>query len=558
MQKLNNWKKLSMIAVLAAGLMAGCSNQNEGGANSPGTKDEDNGGKRATITSTIYDRGTVPNGMGTIEDNMWTKWINENGPANVKFTAIPRWESQSKLNVLFASGSAPDLIFEFGTSIRNSLFDQKQLLPIGDLIENSSVEYKAMLEKFPQLKQAGTKSDGKLYEVGRVNEVYPLMSFFIREDWLAELGLEAPATTEEMIQVAKAFTENDPDKNGQDDTYGIAGYQHGDTAGLIRYMFNANWFNVDENNEIYVGLENMKAAAEFKRDLYNAGVVDKDFLTDKDAAKAKQDFLNGKVGMISWSAMDYVSFSSKELETLKQNVPNAKLKVIPLPKTSVGQHTMVWNNPVQMTTVVNKHAKDPEAIIKHIDFLTKVDTGKVFRYGIEGTHYKTGANGCPEISDQDKYKNEVTWASDYDLLHSRLEEGKCGFNEAFFNETVQSQKEGLRLFKEARDTYMTDLPVGEGITHSEHMPQLPKDMQVTFTNLATPISDIFSKAIIGGDKYTVDQAMKDAQDKWNNGGGKEIEAWYKEWWSKEKDNVLVWDDFYAIYEQQMAEYQSTK
>ncbi|GJM77404.1 hypothetical protein HMSSN036_96200 [Paenibacillus macerans] len=52
---------------------------------------------------------------------MWTKWIHENGPVNVKFVAIPRWESQSKLNVLLASGSAPDLIFEFGISIRNQL-----------------------------------------------------------------------------------------------------------------------------------------------------------------------------------------------------------------------------------------------------------------------------------------------------------------------------------------------------------------------------------------------------------------------------------------------------
>ncbi|PZD95762.1 ABC transporter substrate-binding protein [Paenibacillus sambharensis] len=553
--RMGKWTKLPLIAAMAAGLLAGCSG-NSGGTENGDTPQtaSDKAEKKGHITSTIYDRGSVPNGMGTIEDNMWSAWINENGPANVKFTAVPRWESQSKLNVLFASGSAPDLIFEFGTGLRNTFFDQKQLMPLDDLIANHSVEYKALMEKFPQLKQAGTKTDGKLYEVGRINEVYPLLSFFIREDWLEKLNLEAPKTTEEMIAVAKAFTENDPDGNGVKDTYGIAGLQFGETPGIIRYMFNANWINVNENDEIELGLPNMKAAAEFKRQLYEAGVVDKDFLTDKDGAKTKQDFLNGKIGMIGWMTGDYTSFATKELDTLLHNVPGAKLKVIELPATPVGHHTVVWNNPVQMTAVVNARAKDPETVMKHIDFLTRIETGRMFKHGMEGVHYTKGANGCPEITDQEKYKNEVSWAGDYAMLYSRLEEGKCGYTETFFNESIPVQKEGLRLFKEARDVYMTDLVVGEGITHSEHMPQLPKEMQVKMSNLTKAIDDLFTQAIIGGSKYTVEQAMKDAEAKWQSGGGAEIEAWYKDWWSREKDNLLRWDDFYEIYKQQQEEF----
>ncbi|MEK4058807.1 MULTISPECIES: extracellular solute-binding protein [Paenibacillus] len=547
------WMKGLMVGALGAGLLAGCSGGNGGEADGKQAKEE-SGEKRGNISSTIYDRGAVPSGMGTIEDNMWSKWINENGPANVKFTAVPRWESQSKLNVLLASGSAPDLIFEFGTSIRNTLFDQKQLLPLDDLIENTSVEYKALLVKYPELRKAGTKTDGKLYEVGRINEVYPLMSFFIREDWLNKLGLQPPATEEEMIEVAKAFTDQDPDGNGKKDTYGIGGLQFGDTAGLFRYMFNANWVNVDKNNDIVVGLNNMKESTAFKRSLYEAGVVDKDFLTDKDGSKTKQDFLNGKIGMYAFMTGDYTGFAAKELDTLTQNVPGAKLKVIPLPTTSVGQYTMVWNNPVQMTAVVNARAKDPEAVMKYIDFMTKTETGRTFKNGFEGTHYKVEADGRMVITDQEKYKNEVSWASDYAMLYSRLEEGKAGYTESLFNEDIPVQQEGLRLFREARDVYMNHLQVGEGLTHSEHMPQLPKGLQVKFNNVTTEVNDIFTRSIISGSKYTVEQAAADAQKKWENGGGKEIEDWYKEWWGKEKDNVLVWSDFYKIYEQQQADY----
>ncbi|MNP70862.1 hypothetical protein D3C76_1671560 [compost metagenome] len=90
------------------------------------------------------------------------------------------------------------------------------------------------------------------------------------------------------------------------------------------------------------------------------------------------------------------------------------------------------------------------------------------------------------------------------------------------------------------------------------MPQLPKELQVKLTNVTTAINDIFTRSIIGGSKYTVEQAATEAQQKWEQGGGPEIEAWYKDWWGKEKDNVLVWDDFYEIYEQQQADFEKAE
>ncbi len=46
---------------------------------------------------------------------------------------------------------------------------------------------------------------------------------WIRQDWLDKLGLEAPRTWDELVQVAEAFVTQDPDGNGEDDTIGILG-----------------------------------------------------------------------------------------------------------------------------------------------------------------------------------------------------------------------------------------------------------------------------------------------------------------------------------------------
>ena len=43
----------------------------------------------------------------------------------------------------------------------------------------------------------------------------------LRSDWLANLSLEEPADLESYRNVLNAFTHNDPDGNGEDDTYGV-------------------------------------------------------------------------------------------------------------------------------------------------------------------------------------------------------------------------------------------------------------------------------------------------------------------------------------------------
>ncbi|CCN73642.1 ABC transporter substrate-binding protein [Vibrio nigripulchritudo] len=45
-------------------------------------------------------------------------------------------------------------------------------------------------------------------------------ALFIRKDWREKLGYDVPKNWEELYELAKAFTEKDPDGNGKNDTYG--------------------------------------------------------------------------------------------------------------------------------------------------------------------------------------------------------------------------------------------------------------------------------------------------------------------------------------------------
>lgn len=69
-------KKLSDLALtsvlMTAEALSGCSSDKS----ASGAGDS----KREHITATLYDRGNVPPEAGTIDNNRWTKWINEKGP----------------------------------------------------------------------------------------------------------------------------------------------------------------------------------------------------------------------------------------------------------------------------------------------------------------------------------------------------------------------------------------------------------------------------------------------------------------------------------------------
>lgn len=550
--KKKQWVTGVMVFTLTGGaLLAGCS------STKPGEAQTGAGGDKAEpkkdITVSIYDRGNVSPDEGTIENNRWTKWINENGPANVKFVAIPRAKPEEKINVLYASGSAPDLLFEYSPKVKDTLQQQKQFMPIDQLIEKNSTEYKKVLQDNPALKKAGTKSDGKMYYFGRINWVEPNRGLLIRTDWLKKLGLSMPQTTEELYNVIKAFAEQDPDGDGKRNTFGIA--LSGNSVYSLKQMFGATSKWVIKDNEMVLDWDRQLEYQKMAKRLYDEGLVDKDFTTDTNGAKAKQDFITGKTGIYGFLSSDVVSdITLGTTDPLKKNVPGAEVAFLPYPKSPFGAFVPTFKNPVQMTAAISATAKNPEAVMKYIDFTLKDTTKKTMNYGEEGTHYKV-TEGCAEIIDAAKSKKQVT---DLTLDLRMLENtgtsfSKCDVPKVIFKNDPRKD-EYQTLYDTYRKTYMTFDRTYPEVTISEHMPTPPKDQNTIEANADKAMGDIWLKATVSGGKYTIEQALKDAQDAWSKAGGKQVEDWYKEWYKTESSNSIMPKDIFDIAKKQDDQY----
>jgi multiple sugar transport system substrate-binding protein len=66
--------------------------------------------------------------------------------------------------------------------------------------------------------EAVRAADGKHYAVPFSAQAFVLL---MRSDWADALGVDAPTNWDDLERVATAFTYNDPDGNGQDDTFGL-------------------------------------------------------------------------------------------------------------------------------------------------------------------------------------------------------------------------------------------------------------------------------------------------------------------------------------------------
>ncbi|MFD0717514.1 ABC transporter substrate-binding protein [Paenibacillus sp. GCM10027626] len=525
---------LTLTSVFAAGVvLAGCSGQQEKKetGNNPPTAD------RGHISVMVYDRGRVPADEGTYEKNRWTEWINNNGPVDATFVPIPRNNPGEKLNVLLASGSAPDFIQDYDAINRNAWYNAKQLMPLDDLIEQHSVEYKAMLEKYPILRKLGTHDDGKLYEVGAYVPADINWVFLVRMDWLKKLNLEVPKTTEELYAVAKAFTEDDPDGNGQKDTFGMS-LGGGFNGNIFNWIFGipGAGHSLEDGKMVYPWKQKT-AIAEFKRRLYQEGIIDKDFAADGNGEKAKRDFVNGKIGFYTMQWADVKS----TFEAFKKNVPDGELVPIMLPRSEFGQFSPALSGPGATPGVINANAKDPVSVIKYIDFLNQENTIKTLKWGIEGEHYKLDASSCPAPVDLEKNSKEKGWNGDYSLVSNPIEATlNCDPRVMEIDKTTTLGQEFTKILETARELYLNpEVPMPGYFLNA---PAMPNDLNMIVQSVSK-LDDEYAKAVVLKD-YSVEKAAEAAQDMWNKAGGGKVDEWYNDYYNANKDKIVTVMDLY--------------
>lgn len=322
------------------------------------------------------------------------------------------WEN---LNVRFAGGEMPDVLVVDNTTQLAQLVD-------GGIVAELPIE--KIREKAPHFAAIADANDpgdlwstmvykGKNYGVANPMQQVP-MALIWRKDWLDNLGLQVPTTIEEFEKVLTAFTYNDPDGDGKNDTAGMAERTFNaifGAYGLRCVTGAAKGFRVEE---VQLGEDNVpffpwtrpeaKEVLTLLNDWYKKGLIDKEFITGENHGGYQwlsHAFMNGQIGVTCAQPYHYLNASTdtsdpknwgvcmKEFKALN---PDGDIVFGPAPIGPNGYSgTEGWNKVGRLTVITTKCAEDPRKVDTFLEMLdayySDPEYARLANYGIEGVHY---------------------------------------------------------------------------------------------------------------------------------------------------------------------------
>lgn len=505
-------KKKTLVLLLASvftfALLTGCSQTqqisstgNESGRSASGVANQSAKGDGKEVTF-VFTKGGFENHP---ENDAIYQKICEEADVVLNHISPPAANYDEKLTLIF-SGQEKDLpdMAKIQKTQFNKLFDyaeQGALMDLTELVKDCP----NILKNIPQEALDMCTKDGKLWAIpiwcspNRMNTI-------IRQDWLDNLNLDVPTTLDEFHEVFRAFTFDDPDGNGVDDTYGMTGLG---MEALEPYLgafgvtgIHENyWF--EENGELKPQALNPKAkeALQVLRNWYAEGVIDPEFAVLKNESELNDKAMKNQFGA-TYRWWVWESKIQGEMRKVDENVTFARIAPPIGPDDTSGVKGVGM---VNGCVVLLKDARNVDACLRLMDFM-HTEEGMMTTYtGVEGLHWKQKDDGKYVTLPQfDEDASWIQWYSAFESEWSLLQ---------VETPLVQSRRDAFQ--------WNTIINAGDGYI---------VDAQMRYaTDLTTIITDAYTRIITGQEDMS---HFDELGRQWKDQGGQEwsdqINALYKE------------------------------
>ena len=320
-------------------------------------------------------------------------------------------DQDAKINAAAAANMLPDLLHP-NRDAWVRLVQQGLIAEVEDMLPLMPTRTKQQYQDPIGRKVASV--DGKLYALPSPGAIPKVEGVVIRKDWLERLGKAVPKSTEEFFELGKAFTANDPDGNGKNDTYGFGGYV--DQSGIIQaglgprfdYIFGAftkpGMWNLDAAT---FGLNARDPAfadaLSYMKRIVDAGIIDPDWPTiKKDEFRAR--WKQGRSG-IMWEQFAALA-SQSNYAAFDANFPEGGWVAVAPPVGPKGLSSQGLNNPNFRLIAVSKRAADAGKKPRIAQLLEWMSTEGYYLigFGIEGENYNKNPDGTINVNGIPKEK----------------------------------------------------------------------------------------------------------------------------------------------------------
>lgn len=255
-------------------------------------------------------------------------------------------------------------------------------------------------EKYPNLSKANKEVLKQITVDGHIIGLYRARpigrnGLGYRKDWADKLGLEEPKTVEDVYNMAKAFTKQDPDGNGKDDTYGFAFCKYTGPIDIIQTWFGAGNAWVEKDGKLIPShmTEEYMEAVNYVKQMYDEGLLYSDWAV-RDTNTWPDGIKNGECGMMldvldnSRRIWDY--FVNTPIESVNGDETASMALVGAIAKDESSQPVAMATSGMNGFFMITKGAKteaDLEACLTYLDKMCDDEMMTLADHGLEGITY---------------------------------------------------------------------------------------------------------------------------------------------------------------------------
>ncbi len=402
MKKTNLLRVVSLTTVLAlaAAAVSGCGKSNTASEHGSGVTLSDGesvypvkSDDTLTVWVALNDQAKQ-NYTNMAETPFGKAWLEKTG-VNIKFIHPTSGNVSEQFNLLTVSKDMPDVILYDWYNVSGGpqkYIDDGTILPLNDIIDKYSPNFKAYLEENPDVARAVKTDEGNYY-------VYPFIRGdekltvscgpIVRKDILDEYGLKVPETIDEWYNTLKTCKE------------------HG-TATPLSFLFKfekngvfsgaygcPNSFFLDDDGNVQYGPA-QDSAKDYLAEMnkwYKEGLLDNN-ISSLEQTDIDSRFLTGDVvASIGYAGSSIGTYLTNE----KNSNPSFNVEAAPNPvlkkgeKSDFGQKDNIYVP--QNSAAITASCKNIELAARFLDYAYSEEGSLLLNFGIEGESYEMTEDG---------------------------------------------------------------------------------------------------------------------------------------------------------------------
>lgn len=332
-------------------------------------------------------------------DSSWQVWqeIEKRTNISLKGTiSLTNSNEEEAFNLMLSSGQLADIIGYVDASELEKLGRDGGLIPLNDLIDQYAPNIKRTMEEDDRFRQTAYSLDGNIYYIPKNQELLSAEYWWIRQDWLDKLGLEIPATVDELHDVLYAFRNQDPNGNGLKDEVPLfdrAGWKMPEEY-LYLWDTSTTFYPRDGKMTFEPMEENFKIGVKGMIQWYQEGIIDPEIFTR--GASGRDTLLSGDLGGCTH---DWVSAGNYNT-SLAEAIPGFKMVPFAPPADQNGVVKERVSRYPGAGWGISSRCEDPVTVIKFMDYFFSEEGDELVNWGIEGDTYTKNADGTKEFTDK--------------------------------------------------------------------------------------------------------------------------------------------------------------